>query len=95
MHVGLHRAMATLHGDLTQPGVLPENAFGCIVLTQTLHFIFELDHAIERLHAALKPGGTLLLTVPELVQSTEANGEKVLGIRASVDSTIVSARLPF
>ena len=55
---------ATLFGDLTQPGVLPDEAFDCIVLTQTLQLIFELEEAVTRLYAALKPGGMLLLTVP-------------------------------
>lgn len=55
---------ATFHGDLTQPGVLPEGAFDCIVFTQTLHLIYDMRLAMRRLHDALKPGGVLLLTVP-------------------------------
>jgi glycosyltransferase involved in cell wall biosynthesis/SAM-dependent methyltransferase len=68
LHVKADNANATLAGDLTQPGVLPDEAFDCIVLTQTLHLIFELDDAVSRLHAALKPGGVLLLTVPGISQ---------------------------
>ena len=64
LHIDPHHAKATLFGDLTQPGVLPDERFDCIVLTQTLHLVFELEQAITRLHAALKPRGTLLLTVP-------------------------------
>jgi SAM-dependent methyltransferase len=64
LHVDPHHVKATLVGDLTQPGVLPDEAFDCIVLTQTLQFIFELENAATRLYAALKPGGILLLTVP-------------------------------
>jgi glycosyltransferase involved in cell wall biosynthesis len=55
---------ATLVGDLTQPGVLPEDAFDCIVITQTLQFIFDLPQAAARLYSALRRGGVLLLTVP-------------------------------
>ena len=58
----------TLAGDLTQPGVLPEGAFDCILLTQTLHMIFDLPLAADRLYAALRPGGVLLLTVPGISQ---------------------------
>ncbi len=58
----------TIVGDLTVPGVLPENAFDCIVLTETLQFIFELREAVTRLHATLKPGGVLLLTAPGIRQ---------------------------
>ena len=55
---------ATIIGDLAEPGVLPTSAFDCIVLTQTLHLIFDLRTAVEQLHRALRPGGALLLTVP-------------------------------
>jgi len=64
LHVDLHHEKATLHGDLSQAGVVPENTFNCIVLTQTLQLIFELQNAVTALHASLKAGGTLLLTVP-------------------------------
>ena len=59
---------ATIIGDMTEAGVLPEARFDCIVLTQTLHLIFEPAQALARLHAALKPGGVLLLTVPGISQ---------------------------
>ena len=56
--------MATIVGDLGVVGALPEEAFDCIVLTQTLQYIYNLDNAMENLHRALAPGGTLLVTVP-------------------------------
>jgi SAM-dependent methyltransferase len=68
LHVDPDHAKATLLGDLTVPGVLPEEAFDCIVLTQTLELIFELHTAVGHLYAALKPGGVLLLTVPGISQ---------------------------
>jgi SAM-dependent methyltransferase len=55
---------ATYHGDLASPGILPPARFDCAVVTQTLHLIFNMHAALGQLHAALKPGGTLLLTVP-------------------------------
>lgn len=64
LHIDPHHANATLFGDLTEPGVLPDEAFDCIVLTQTLQLIFQLEKAVTHLYTALKPGGTLLLTVP-------------------------------
>src|SRR5207253_556325 len=36
----------------------------CIVLTQTLHFIFDMGKAVATLHRMLRPGGVLLVTVP-------------------------------
>jgi SAM-dependent methyltransferase len=63
LSLGPHDA-ATIVGDLAEPGVLPASAFDCIILTQTLHLIFDLQSAVEQLHRSLRPGGVLLLTVP-------------------------------
>jgi SAM-dependent methyltransferase len=38
--------------------------FDCIVLTQTLHLIFDMRMAVATLHRLLKPGGVVLITVP-------------------------------
>ena len=43
---------------------MPDAAFDCIVLTQTLHLIFDPSKAIETVHRVLAPGGSLLATVP-------------------------------
>lgn len=55
---------ATLVGDLAGSEVLPAKRFDCIILTQTLQFIFDIDAAVAHLFQALKPGGVLLVTVP-------------------------------
>ena len=54
----------TFVGDLTDGAGLPSDAFDCIVLTQTLHLLFDLRSAVATLHRVLKPGGVLLVTVP-------------------------------
>jgi SAM-dependent methyltransferase len=64
LHLHAGNSKATLVGDLTQPGVVPEDAFDCIVMTQTLHLIFDMQQAAARLYSALRRGGVLLLTVP-------------------------------
>lgn len=68
LHVHAGNDMATLVGDISAPGTLPEAAFDCLVLTQTLHLIFDLKLAVERIHTALKPGGSALVTVPGISQ---------------------------
>jgi glycosyltransferase involved in cell wall biosynthesis len=68
LHVHSGNPAATIVGDLSTAGVLPRSAFDCIVLTQTLHLVFDLGAAVEHLHAALRPGGVLLLTVPGISQ---------------------------
>lgn len=64
LHVNAANPVATIIGDISTPGTLPERAFDCIVLTQTLHLIFDMRLALAELAGSLKPGGTLLVTVP-------------------------------
>ena len=63
LHVDEHPE-ATILGDLSREGVLPEEAFDCIILTQTLHLIYDMGAAVAQLERALKPGGVALVTVP-------------------------------
>jgi SAM-dependent methyltransferase len=55
---------ATIIGDVSDPSTLPDAAFDCIVFTQTLHLVYDVETALRQLRRALKPGGALLLTVP-------------------------------
>jgi len=53
---------ATIVADLTDAPHIPDNTFDCIIITQTLQMIFEVDLAIATLHRILKPGGVVLCT---------------------------------
>jgi SAM-dependent methyltransferase len=64
LHVDPTNREATIVGDLSEPDVLAPNSFDCLLITQTLHLIFDLEQAAAQLHRALLPGGVLLLTVP-------------------------------
>jgi SAM-dependent methyltransferase len=55
---------ATLVADLERPDTFPEAAFDCVLLTQTLHYVFDLDAAVASIHRALRPGGVCLVTAP-------------------------------
>lgn len=57
-------AQATIVADLGDPAQMPEQAFDCFILTQTLQLIFDTRAAIASAHKLLRPGGTLLATVP-------------------------------
>ena len=57
-------AEATLVADLEQPAGFPQKAFDCIVVTQTLQYVYDLGSAVETIHRALRPGGVCLATVP-------------------------------
>jgi glycosyltransferase involved in cell wall biosynthesis/SAM-dependent methyltransferase len=62
--VEANNPIATIVGDLENPQSLPESTFDCIILTQTLQFVFDVRAAIATIYRALKPGGVLLVTVP-------------------------------
>lgn len=64
LHVDPDFPGATVVGNLAQPGVLPEEAFDCLVLTQTLHLIYDMPAAVKQIRQSLTPGGVALLTVP-------------------------------
>ena len=58
----------TFVGDLGDGAGLPSEAFDCIVLTQTLHLLFDMQAAVATLWRVLRPGGVLLVTVPWISQ---------------------------
>ncbi|WP_460451793.1 glycosyltransferase [Alsobacter sp. SYSU BS001988] len=68
LHVDSANASATIVGDISANDVLPKCAFDCIVLTQTLQFVFCFENALKNIYEALRPGGVLLLTVPGISQ---------------------------
>jgi SAM-dependent methyltransferase len=62
---------ATIIGDLATGDGMPTAAFDAIILTQVLPFIFDVRAAVRHCHAALKPGGVILATVPCISQISE------------------------
>jgi SAM-dependent methyltransferase len=64
LHVDEKNPAATFIGDISNAPQIPDNVFDCIILTQTLHLIYDFKGALRTCHRILKPGGTLLLTVP-------------------------------
>ncbi len=55
---------ATLHGNLTDPSAFEANQFDCVILTQTLHLIYNMRAVLKTVEKILKPGGILLATAP-------------------------------
>ncbi|RPD46730.1 class I SAM-dependent methyltransferase [Paracnuella aquatica] len=64
LHVDATNKKATFIGDLSNAPQVPDNTFDAIVLTQTLHLIYDVKGALATCYRVLKPGGVLLLTVP-------------------------------
>jgi SAM-dependent methyltransferase len=54
--------------DLSDAPEIPDATYDCVILTQTLQFIFDAEAAIRTLHRIISPGGVLLLTVPGISQ---------------------------
>lgn len=67
-HAQSERPEATLVGDLASPGDVPLDAFDCVICTQTLNVIYDVEAAVRTLHRMLRPGGVLLATVPGISQ---------------------------
>ncbi len=62
---------ATYVDDLTDGSTLPSNGFDCVILTQTLHLIYDMKAALTTIYRILKPGGVLLCTVPGITQVSD------------------------
>lgn len=54
----------TLISDLQDLKEIASETIDCVLLTQTLQFIYDLPAAISSVHRVLKTGGVLLVTVP-------------------------------
>jgi hypothetical protein len=68
LHVTDGNPTATIIADLTRADHIPSQVFDCIILTQTLHLIYDVRAAVHTLYRILKPGGVLLATVPGISQ---------------------------
>jgi hypothetical protein len=76
LHVWEGNPKATIVADLTSADFIPSNTFECMILTQTLQFIYDLKAAILTLRRILKPGGVLLATVPGISQISRYDMER-------------------
>jgi SAM-dependent methyltransferase len=68
LHVSEQDPHATIIGDLTSANHIPSDTFTCIICTQTLHLIYDMEAAIRTLCRILAPGGVLLATFPGISQ---------------------------
>jgi SAM-dependent methyltransferase len=68
---------ATLAFDLA--GALPasaESSFDCVILTQTLQFVYDAAAAARNLQRLLVPGGVALVTVPGISQLSQGDRDQ-------------------
>lgn len=69
LHVTPGEEGATLYGRLDDPDFpLEDGALDCLILTQVFCVVPNLQQAVRTVHRILKPGGTLLASLPGLAQ---------------------------
>jgi SAM-dependent methyltransferase len=68
LHLHGRNPAATIVGDLVDAPQIADATFDCIVLTQTLHLIYDVDRAVATIHRILRPGGVGLATFPGISQ---------------------------
>lgn len=59
---------ADILGNLATGEGVKENLVDCFIMTQTLPFIYDVSSAVKNAVKILKPGGSLLVTVPGITQ---------------------------
>ena len=67
---------ATIVRDLTDAPQIPSDTFDCVIVTQTLQFVFDIRAALTTIHRILAPGGVLLATVPGITKISPLEDEE-------------------
>jgi SAM-dependent methyltransferase len=71
LHLNPGAPGATICADLVDAPHIATASFDCVILTQTLQYIFDLHAALRTLVRILAPGGVLLATVPGLSRTSD------------------------
>ncbi len=87
LDVNPENTQATIHADLRDLKPIADNTYDCVILTQVLQYIDDLGAAVRECARVLKPGGTLLATMPSLGK-LDGQADNVFGHywRLTVDS---------
>ena len=73
LHVADHAPKTTIVADLTRADHIPSDTFDCIILTQTLPFIYDVRLAVQTIFRILKPGGVVLATLPGITRISRSD----------------------
>jgi hypothetical protein len=76
LHVVSGNPKATIVTDLCTDTGIPDNCYDCIIMPQTLQFIYDFRLALKRTHEILKPGGVLLVTLSGISQISKYDMER-------------------
>lgn len=76
LYAAAGHARANFVADLTDAPGVPSDTFDCVILTQTLHLIDNVQAAVRTVHRILKPGGVVLATLPGISQVSRYDMER-------------------
>jgi len=68
LHLSDANPMVTIVGDIASADHIPSDSFDCVILTQTLQYIYDVPAALRTVARILRPGGVALVTVPGISQ---------------------------
>jgi SAM-dependent methyltransferase len=68
LHVAHSGPPVTIVGDLADGAHLSSETFDCVIVTQTLHVVYDVPGVVRTLHRILRPGGVALVTVPGITK---------------------------
>lgn len=68
LHIDEQNDSRVITGDLETGENIPIEKFDCLIITQTLPFVYQPKGFLRNCYKTLKPGGTLLMTVGGLSQ---------------------------
>jgi SAM-dependent methyltransferase len=74
LHISDWRPGVTMVGDLTKLDHIDSALFDCVIVTQTLQFIYDYSAALRTMHRILRPGGVALVTLPAINKSRDEMG---------------------
>lgn len=57
---------ANIIADIAKADHVSSDSYDCIILTETLQYVFDLIGAAKHCHRILKPGGVMLVSVPSI-----------------------------
>lgn len=63
---------ATIIDDLQEASKIADESYDCIILTQVLQFIPNVERAVATVARILRPGGVLLLSAPGITQTVDS-----------------------
>jgi SAM-dependent methyltransferase len=68
LHLTDENERATIVADLADAQHIPSGTFDCVILTQTLQYIYDTRAVVKTLERILKPEGVLLATLPGITR---------------------------